>query len=90
MKSCKSCLISGRVQGVFFRQATVDQATALGVNGWVRNLPNGDVECLLSGNSDAVESLCQWLKQGPPAAKVISVRIEDRPWQEWDSFNIKK
>ena len=90
MKMCKRCVVSGKVQGVYFRQATLDQANALGITGWVRNLGSGDVECLVCGEIDNVEAMCEWLWEGPPAARVQDVAIEDLPWQEYTTFMIRK
>ena len=90
MKIARRCIISGRVQGVFYRNATQQEALKLGVTGWTRNLPNGDVECVIYGESQAVDALCQWLRQGPPAAKVSDVKIEDVPWEDFDSFEIRR
>lgn len=69
-------VVSGRVQGVAFRQSTVDEARALGVRGWVRNLDDGRVEAELEGERAAVEALVRWSRQGPPAAQVDGVEIE--------------
>ena len=65
--------ITGRVQGVFFRAWTVEQAKALGVNGWVRNTPNGSVEAHLQGDRWAVQRLIELLHRGPPSAVVDEV-----------------
>ena len=73
MKVCLRCRVTGRVQGVFFRGATRQQAQTLGVTGYARNLPDGAVEVLACGESDAVADLCGWLQVGPPAAAVQSV-----------------
>lgn len=70
-------IVSGRVQGVFFRASTARQARALGVTGYARNLPDGRVEVLACGNADAVQMLCRWLETGPPAARVSDVRVEN-------------
>jgi acylphosphatase len=72
------CRVSGRVQGVFFRAATRDRADELGVVGYARNLPNGTVEVLACGDELAVRTLCDWLWQGPPAAHVTAVTVEER------------
>lgn len=88
MKICRRCVVTGKVQGVFFRQGTFDQAQALGITGWVKNLPTGEVECLICGDLPNVEALCKWLKQGPPAAKVTEVAITPLPWQEYTTFMI--
>jgi len=68
--------ISGRVQGVFFRQSTTEEARRLGITGWVRNLPDGSVEAVLEGSGDLVRELVAWCHQGPPAARVASVDVE--------------
>jgi acylphosphatase len=76
MKQCERYRVKGRVQGVFFRAATRDQARRLGLTGFVRNLRNGDVEVVACGNRDDVQKLAAWLWQGPPSAKVIEVMSE--------------
>ena len=70
------CLVNGRVQGVFYRASTRDQASALGVRGHAINLPDGRVEVLAVGEEAAVEALCDWLWVGPPAARVTDVSCE--------------
>jgi len=72
----RRCLVSGRVQGVFFRASTRARAHELGVTGHARNLPDGRVEVLACGPASVVETLCDWLWQGPPAADVRVVEIE--------------
>jgi acylphosphatase len=75
----RRCFVAGRVQGVFFRASARQRAQALGVTGHARNLADGRVEVLACGPRDAVDALCQWLWQGPPAASVTSVDVEDLP-----------
>jgi acylphosphatase len=65
--------IEGLVQGVNYRYATRQKALELGVNGWVRNLWNGSVECLLEGERDKVEALIRWCHHGPPGARVEKI-----------------
>ena len=72
----RRCRVSGRVQGVFYRASTRARAQALGVTGHARNLPDGSVEVLACGEPAAVEALCEWLRQGPPAAEVTGVEVE--------------
>lgn len=72
----RRCYVSGRVQGVFYRASTRQRALELGVTGHARNLPDGRVEVLACGPEAAVAALCQWLWQGPPAAKVTAVESE--------------
>jgi acylphosphatase len=73
---CRRCLVSGRVQGVYFRASTAEQAVRLGVTGYARNLADGRVEVLACGEDAAVEALCEWLREGPPAARVTQVLME--------------
>ena len=70
-------IISGRVQGVSYRAATCTEARRLGVVGWVRNRSDGSVELEAQGADDMVASLLQWCHQGPPAALVARVQVED-------------
>lgn len=70
---CTRFLVSGRVQGVFFRASTAREATRLGLKGWALNLPDGRVEVLACGPADAVAGLERWLQQGPPQAEVSDV-----------------
>ena len=68
--------VAGRVQGVFFRAWTAEQARALGVVGWIRNAPDGSVEGHLEGDKSAVQQLVDLLHQGPPSAQVSKVDVE--------------
>ena len=73
---CARFHVSGRVQGVFFRVSTRDQARALGLTGTVSNLPDGRVAVTACGTQAALESLQQWLREGPPQAAVSDVQRE--------------
>ena len=68
--------IEGRVQGVWFRGSTKEEAERLGVSGWVRNLPDGRVEAVAEGDDDQVERFVKWCRQGPSMARVDDIRIE--------------
>jgi acylphosphatase len=72
----RRCLVSGRVQGVCFRASTAQRARRLGVTGYARNLPDGRVEVLACGEPAAVSALCDWLWEGPPAARVTEVTVQ--------------
>jgi len=77
---CVHAYISGRVQGVWYRQSTLEQARAHGLTGWVRNLPDGRVEALLCGEDNSVRQVETWLSQGPElatVAEVVSEAVED-------------
>jgi acylphosphatase len=71
---CLRCLVSGRVQGVFFRASTREKARHFGVDAQATNLPDGRVEVLIRGQPAQVERLRTWLWQGPPAARVDDVQ----------------
>lgn len=75
---CLQVWVSGRVQGVWYRQSTCDEAQRLGLKGWVRNLDDGRVEALICGDEIAVRHLEAWLWQGPELALVADVESEDR------------
>ncbi|HEX9776486.1 MAG TPA: acylphosphatase [Actinomycetota bacterium] len=83
-------VVSGRVQGVFYRQSAVEQARALSLSGWVRNLPDGRVEAAVQGSGPAVERFVAWARVGPPAARVneVSVRPEP-PRREAGPFHVR-
>ena len=66
-------IVHGRVQGVWFRQSTLERAQALGLDGWVMNRTDGSVEGLAAGSVAALDQLRSWLADGPPAARVDSV-----------------
>lgn len=69
-------LVRGRVQGVAFRAATLEQARRLGgLSGWVKNLPDRSVEVMVEGERTAVEALLAWCRRGPPAARVDDVQV---------------
>lgn len=72
-------LISGRVQGVFFRESTRRQAEPLGLSGHARNLPDGRVEVVACGPAAAVDELERWLQRGPTAARVDDVEPAEAP-----------
>jgi acylphosphatase len=72
--------VSGRVQGVFFRAVTREQALSLGLSGWVRNLADGRVELMAEGEKDRVDKLIAFVRQGPPMASVHGCEVEWLPY----------
>lgn len=83
-------LVSGRVQGVFFRAYTKEEAEKRGIKGWVRNLPDGRVEALFEGEDKAVEEMIQWCHKGSPSAVVTKVEVIEEPFTgEFQDFQIR-
>ncbi len=72
-------VVSGRVQGVWYRESCRREAERLGVVGWVRNSPVGSVELEAEGEPSAVESLLDWARRGPARAEVAAMSVDDRP-----------
>ena len=85
-----SILVSGRVQGVFYRQRTKEKAIELGITGYVKNLPDGNVHILASGTSSQLNQLVAWCKQGPPAAVVTAVQVEIIAPTVFTGFSIQR
>ena len=82
-------IVEGRVQGVFFRAYTRDEAVKLGLTGWIRNRPNGSVEALIEGKEAAVEKMLQWFHQGSPHSLVTKVHArEESPVEDNTTFEI--
>ena len=81
--------MSGRVQGVFFRQSTQGQANLCGLTGWARNLQDGRVEVVAFGKQQQLDSFKHWLNTGPDLAQVIDVESEEVEFQEFEGFSIR-
>ena len=82
--------VSGVVQGVGFRMYAQREARQLGLAGFVRNLPGGEVEIVAEGESAAVDRLTAWARQGPPAARVERVEVEPgEPTGEFGGFDVR-
>lgn len=82
-------LISGRVQGVCFRDTCRKMAERHGVSGWVRNLPDGDVEAVFEGSAEEVGRLVEWSRHGPRSAIVADVRVRAEPPESISGFQIR-
>ncbi len=80
-KICVHAFVSGKVQGVWFRQSTKEQALKQGVSGWAKNLSDGRVEVLLCGDADAVTKVQRWLHEGPELARVDEVVAVELDYQ---------
>ena len=89
MNVCQHCIVSGKVQGVFYRASTCQKASELGIKGWVRNLNNGDVEVFACGEHEQLEVFIHWLWQGPAHASVNDVSILKSEVEEFSDFSIR-
>ena len=85
----KHVFVSGRVQGVFFRQETRLRARCLGLAGFVKNLKDGRVEAIIEGEEKKVKKLISWIKKGPALARVKSVKILSEQYKgEFKKFKV--
>ena len=84
----KNILVKGRVQGVYFRVHTRDQALKLGIAGQVRNLPDGSVHILAEGEAEAMEAFLGWCAVGPSRARVEELVVEDVDFRGFSGFEI--
>jgi acylphosphatase len=82
--------VSGRVQGVFYRATTREQARERGVDGWVRNLDDGRVEAVFEGPVDAVEAMVEWCHEGSSRARVDGVDVEYGDPEGLDGFDVRR
>ena len=85
-KHCRHFWVSGRVQGVYYRATTRQQAQQLGLRGWVRNLKDGRVELIACGSEQALDQLCAWLWQGPDNAMVTDVIMQPCRQEAFNDF----
>ncbi len=85
-----SIIVSGKVQGVFYRQSTKEKAVAAGITGTVENLPTGQVKIMATGTKEQIETLITWCKHGPSKAIVTSIEITEQPLQSFGQFSIKR
>ena len=91
MKVRAHIFVSGRVQGVFFRMETRDEATKRNVTGWVRNTSGGRVEAVFEGEREDVEQVIEFCRSGPPAARVTKIDVQWKEYTgEFESFKIRR
>ena len=83
-----SIIVSGKVQGVFFRQSTKELAATLNLTGHVRNLPDDTVEIIATGIPEQIEQLVTWCWSGPPKAKVTNVEVKEHSPESFNKFSI--
>jgi acylphosphatase len=82
-------LVSGQVQGVFFRDSTRQEAERLGLSGWVRNTQDGRVEAIFEGESGAVRKMVEWCESGPSSADVEDVSVEQETPEGLSGFEVR-
>jgi acylphosphatase len=85
-----SIIVSGRVQGVFFRQGTCEKAEELSINGFVRNMPDNTVYILATGHPEKLDQLIEWCRTGPPRARVTDVTVTEVSLLLFPSFTIER
>jgi len=82
-------IVSGQVQGVWFRASTKQKAQELGLTGWVRNTTNGCVEAVIEGEEEIVKKMIDWLHHGPPLAKVEDVKVKKQLAIGFNGFSVR-
>ena len=82
-------MVSGRVQGVYYRAYTRDRAKSLGINGWVRNIPGGGVEAVLEGERRQVGEMLKDMKSGPSGSVVLGMELSEIEATGYNDFDIK-
>ena len=88
--ACAHFRVRGQVQGVFFRASTEAVALRLGLNGWVRNCENGDVELVACGAARQLDDMEKWLWQGPSSARVTGVQRAPTAFQAFSGFEVRR
>lgn len=84
-----SITVSGKVQGVYFRQGTREKASQLGVTGFVKNLPDKTVYIIATAVKEQLDELLAWCRVGPPRAQVTDVQVQQQPVQQFEKFSIR-
>lgn len=90
MKTRAHVIVTGKVQGVFYRAETASKAKQLSLKGWVRNLPDGRVEAIFEGEETDVRKIIDFCWHGPPNAYVVDVDVRQQEWKgEFESFEVR-
>lgn len=85
-----SIIVSGKVQGVWYRKYTVDKATELGISGFVKNLPDDSVYILATGTDEQLNALVQWCYIGSPKSRVEKVEVKEELLQKFNDFRVER
>lgn len=83
-------IISGKVQGVFYRATAKKKAEELHINGWIKNTVNGDVEAMVTGKKEEIDQFVEWCKSGPDRAIVTGVKMHQAALQRFESFRVER
>jgi len=90
VKTRAHVIVTGKVQGVFYRAETASKAKQLSLTGWVRNLPDGRVEAIFEGEEINVKKIVDFCWRGPPNASVVDVDVRRQEWKgEFDDFEVR-
>lgn len=89
-KLARHYFIGGKVQGVWFRDSTRQEAQRLGVTGWVRNVPDGRVEALFCGDAEQLAAMHAWLQHGPELADVTELSFEEVALEVFAGFEVRR
>lgn len=90
MKQTITIRVTGRVQGVNYRRSARQQATSLGLTGFVKNLPDGSVWLTASGDATQLALLVEWCRVGPPGAQVLHTAVTELPYHPYAQFSIER
>jgi acylphosphatase len=90
MKKHYTIIVKGKVQGVYYRASTQEKATELGLNGFVSNLPDGNVYIEAEGEAAILDRFLEWCKVGPARAKVETVEVKEETVEGFKKFEIRK
>ncbi|TVR81215.1 MAG: acylphosphatase [Saprospirales bacterium] len=82
--------VFGKVQGVWFRASAKEQADKKGLSGYVMNLPDGSVNAIVSGQTEALDELLEWFQRGSSEARVSEVKVRELPYEPFDGFEIRR
>lgn len=88
MLKSRKIVVSGKVQGVYYRASTREVARQLGLTGWVKNMSNGDVEAITCGESADLDALQKWMQTGPDGASVTALQASEVEMQAFSDFSI--
>lgn len=90
LKIARHVRVAGRVQGVFFRAWSKEQAERLGVSGWIRNCPDGSVEAHVEGSEQPIDRLVDLLRRGPPGARVDDLQVREAGLLNAARFEVRR